>query len=282
MRLIDFDGLFNKTVEREIQKHAGERTEEEWEDAVAEMYARFGRTVIAGLGKTPVQYFQDMTDAELAAALRQYVRAGVAVPDFLCGAMEEREPSPALLSLFSDASGEIVQYAMTALGARKEAVPCLVEILRDPETEEDLKDGAAEQLSLQADAVTEEMLGLLGGDSGAYALQVLSHTKKRDERVFDALKKAFLAADADEMPLFAGYLASYGDDRALPYLLEEIDREETGFVAYEELRCAIEALGGRYEKQRDFSGDAAYQKIMEASRETNIFGAGNDGAKNDG
>lgn len=277
MELIDFDGLFNKIMEREIRKHAGEKTEEEWENAVAEMYARFGRTPLSGLGKSPAQYFRDMTDAELAAALRQYVHAGVSVPDFLCTAMEERTPSPAFLSLFGDGNAEVVQYALTVFGWREESVPCLCALLADGNADSDLKDSAAEQLAPFADRVTDEMLSLCGGADEPYALQVLSRTKKRDDRVFAALRDAFLSADSDSIPLYAGYLAAYGDDRALPFLSEEIRKEETGFVAYEELRCAIESLGGTCDVERDFSGDEAYQKIMEATKGTDIFGTKKDG-----
>lgn len=55
-------------------------------------------------------------------------------------------------------------------------------------------------------------------------------------------------------------------------LLREIEREDIGFVAFQELKFAIEALGGEYEKQRDFSQDEAYKKIMAASAGSDIFG----------
>ena len=35
MKLIDFDAKFNKKMAKELERHAGERTEEEWEDAIA-------------------------------------------------------------------------------------------------------------------------------------------------------------------------------------------------------------------------------------------------------
>ena len=55
-------------------------------------------------------------------------------------------------------------------------------------------------------------------------------------------------------------------------LLSEIEREDIGFVAFQELKYAIEALGGEYEKERDFSADEAYKKIMAATAGADIFG----------
>ena len=61
--------------------------------------------------------------------------------------------------------------------------------------------------------------------------------------------------------MHASYLAAYGDERALPYLLDKIDEEGITFVEYQELKFAIEALGGEYSKERDFSNDP-YFKII--------------------
>ena len=94
---------------------------------------------------------------------------------------------------------------------------------------------------------------------------------REDDRVYSALLNAFRAADEEDLPLYAGYLASYGDERALPALIDAIAREDIGFVAYRELKFAIEALGGSYDEERDFSQDAAFQKVKAAGAETDIF-----------
>ena len=70
----------------------------------------------------------------------------------------------------------------------------------------------------------------------------------------------------DELPMHASYLASYGDDRALPVLLDYIDRDETNYLEYRELKYAVEALGGEYTRIRDFSNDPYYLEIMEQSQ----------------
>jgi len=64
----------------------------------------------------------------------------------------------------------------------------------------------------------------------------------------------------------AGYLASYGDERALPYLMKKIEDRSIGFVTFQELKYAIEALGGEYNEPRDFSSDKDYIAIEGAGQ----------------
>ena len=97
-------------------------------------------------------------------------------------------------------------------------------------------------------------------------------SKARDGRVFDVLLSAFKGADEEELPLYAGYLASYGDERALPVLLAEIEREEIGVRRLPGAEIRDRGAGGEYEKERDFSSDEAYKKIMAATAGADIFG----------
>ena len=60
----------------------------------------------------------------------------------------------------------------------------------------------------------------------------------------------------------ASYLAAYGDSRALPVLLERIAAEDINFLEFRELKYAIEALGGEYNEERDFSNDPAYLEFL--------------------
>ena len=60
------------------------------------------------------------------------------------------------------------------------------------------------------------------------------------------------------MQVRASQLAAYGDERALPYLFERIEEDDISYLDYRELKFAIEALGGEYTAERDFSEDAGY------------------------
>ncbi len=273
MKLIDFDEKFNRKMAEMIEKHAGERTEEEWETAVADAYEKFGDAYMGAIGMTPRQYFAKMGDGQLVETLKEYLLQGVSVPDLLCEAIAGRGVFPELLALLHETDEELVHYALNLIGSDRRALERYVQMLSEEAYDEHIKDALADLLKERADEVTEMVLPLVRGENAAYALEILSRTQKRDDRVYQALLGAFRNGEEEEVPLYAGYLAAYGDERALPELLKKIDEPEIGFVTFQELKFAIEALGGEYTKERDFSQDESYKKIMEAGAGTDIFGS---------
>lgn len=277
MKLIDFDEKFNKKVAEMLEKHAGEHTEEEWEDAIAKAYEKFGDTYMGAIGMTPRQYFEKMTDSGLVETLKEYILQDVPVPDILCGELEKRGPSEPLLALLHETDEELVHYALNLIGSDPRALPRYAEMLSEEEYDEHIKDALADLLKESADEAKERILPLVKTESKPYALEILSRCKQKDDRVFEALLSAFRTGEEEEVPLYAGYLAAYGDERALPALQEHIAREDIDFVTFQELKFAIEALGGEYTAQRDFSEDESYKKIMAAGAGTDIFGSKKNG-----
>ena len=277
MKLIDFDEKFNKKVAEMLEKHAGEHTEEEWEDAIAKAYEKFGDTYMGAIGMTPRQYFEKMTDSGLVETLKEYILQDVPVPDILCGELEKRGASEPLLALLHETDEELVHYALNLIGSDPRALPRYAEMLSEEEYDEHVKDALADLLKESADEAKERILPLVKTESKPYALEILSRCKQKDDRVFEALVSAFRTGEEEEVPLYAGYLAAYGDERALPALQEHIAREDIDFVTFQELKFAIEALGGEYTAQRDFSEDESYKKIMAAGAGTDIFGSKKNG-----
>ena len=277
MKLIDFDEKFNKKVAEMLEKHAGEHTEEEWEDAIAKAYEKFGDTYMGAIGMTPRQYFEKMTDSGLVETLKEYILQDVPVPDILCGELEKRGASEPLLALLHETDEELVHYALNLIGSDPLALPRYAEMLSEEEYDEHIKDALADLLKESADEAKERILPLVKTESKPYALEILSRCKQKDDRVFEALLSAFRTGEEEEVPLYAGYLAAYGDERALPALQEHIAREDIDFVTFQELKFAIEALGGEYTAQRDFSEDESYKKIMAAGAGTDIFGSKKNG-----
>ena len=81
-------------------------------------------------------------------------------------------------------------------------------------------------------------------------------------RNFCRQKSGFiLVINPKKLSLYAGFVSRYGDERALPFLLEAIERDKISYADFEELRFAIESLGGEYNKERDFSSDKSYKAI---------------------
>lgn len=270
MKLYDFDGMFDEKLSEYVKKNADKHREKEWEDIIPKMYARFGDTVIKSLGKSPNRYYAEMDDSQLVAQLRAHLKQGVAVSEFLCNAIEGRKIENLLIPLLGGTDDEIA-YALNLLGACREALPEYMRLLTTSESE-DVRNTCVDYVKEFADEVKDAALGYYKkGVQREYMLEILSRCVVRDDEIFDILIKEFRTGD--DVPMHASYLASYGDERALEYLLDKIDEEGISFIEYQELKYAIESLGGSYEKERDFSSDPYYQLVKtHSAKEVDIFG----------
>ena len=263
-KLIDFDGLFDEKLAEYIQSNPEKYTEKQWENVIPKLYKQFGDIYVAKAGATPKQYYAAMSDDELCETLERHYDEDVPVSDFLCREIESRGCSDALIRLFDRREEEILTLAVNLAGSNEKAFPAYFRLLTS-EVSDDIKEAVCEQLKGGADAAKEQALALFEqGQEQEMMLEILSRCKQRDERVYELLLTAFRTGD--EVPMHASYLAAYGDERALPVLLEYIDRDDINFLEFREVKYAIEALGGEYTKPRDFSHDPYYQEILAQSQ----------------
>ena len=263
-KLIDFDGLFDEKLAEYIQSNPEKYTEKQWENVIPKLYKQFGDIYVAKAGATPKQYYAAMSDDELCETLERHYDEGVPVSDFLCREIESRGCSDALIRLFDRREEEILTLAVNLAGSNEKAFPAYFRLLTS-EVSDDIKEAVCEQLKGGADAAKEQALALFEqGQEQEMMLEILSRCKQRDDRVYDLLLTAFRTGD--EVPMHASYLAAYGDERALPVLMEYIDRDDINFLEFREVKYAIEALGGEYTKPRAFSHDPYYQEILAQSQ----------------
>lgn len=268
MKLYDFDGLFDKKLSEYIQKDPQKYTEEEWEDQIPKLYQKFGQTYIPALKASPRDYYAAMDDKTLIATLRAHLKEGVPVSDFLCSAIEKRQAVGLLLPLL-DGTDDERDYAISLIGPADEAIKKYLKMLVGSDDEE-LKNRCVDNIRQKADLVLAEALDYYNkGVDREYMLEILSRSVVKDDRIYNILIKEFLN-DEDNIPMHASYLAAYGDERALSSLLEKIDREDITFIEFQELKFAIESLGGEYDKPRDFSGDEYYE-LLKNSAPTDLF-----------
>lgn len=271
-KLIDFDGLFDEKLAVYMQENAGKYTEKQWEAVIPKLYKQFGDIYVAAAGNTPKGYYADMTDGELVECLVRHTEEEVPVSDFLCREIEARGCTDGLVALLRSDNEQLVTLAVNLAGSDPKAFGEYFNLLVGS-SNEDIKEAACEQLKAGADAAKERALVLYKeGTERELMLEILSRVKERDERVFEILLREFRTGE--ELPMHASYLAAYGDERALPVLLEVIDRDDINYLEYQELKYAVEALGGEYTRPRDFSDDEYFKEIaaqsaMPASREEN-------------
>ena len=269
--LVDIDAIFEARLRKYMEEHAGEYSEDAWEEKIAELYEAFGSERLAELGgKSPEKYYAGEDGAALVGLLARHVREGVAVSDYLCESIMDADGAEEpLISLLGEAEEELVFYAMNLLKDMGSVKPLgqYLDFLLDPSVGRDRKELCTEILCEYPDRVKESILKEYGGASEedrSSLLDILSHAQK-DDRILRLLTDALLS-HAEEIPLDAAFVRRYGDEKALSALYELIEREEINYQDFQELKLAIESLGGEYEKERDFSNDKVYRKIMEQKK----------------
>lgn len=269
IKVIDMDKLFDDYISDFVHQNIGKINAEEIEDSIPQLYEKFGREKLSDLGnKSPEEFYKGYSPEELLECLRAHLEEKVPVSDFLCETIQnEMSNEQALLNqLNQDLPEELTLYLMNmldAMGSKKCANRYLEFITWD--YSEPIKELATELLCNMADLVKDNIVGQFKDCAEpikAYLTQVLSYASK-DDKVFDILIEEFVK-NQDNIPLYAGYLAKYGDERALPFLKTAIEGEKINYFDFEELRFAIEALGGEYQQERDFSADKIYQKIKQS------------------
>ncbi len=265
MKLIDFDGMFDEKLAQYMAQNKNKHTEREWEDVIPKLYKKFGDTRIAKIGCTPKEYYEKMSGEELVETLKAHLQEEVPVPEFLCAEMEERGLASLLLPLLDSEDEAEVSYAINLIGEDEGAFEGYFAILAQNRLTEDIRSDVTDVLRTHADEVKGRALSLYReGKATEYMLEILSRVKEREEEIFKLLLEEFRSAE--DTSTRAGYLAAYGDERALPYLLGRIEDTSIGFVEFQELKYAIEALGGEYDEPRDFTEDKDYIAVEAVSR----------------
>lgn len=268
MKLIDFDGLFDEKLTQYMEENKNKHTEREWENVIPKLYKKFGDTYVAKIKCTPKEYYAKMSDCELVETLTAHLQSDVPVPEFLCAEIEKRGASVALLPMLQSEDTQTVSYAISLLTDNAVAFDAYFDILINNRLDEDIRSDITDIFRMHADEVKDRVYeAYTQGLAKEYMLEIMSRVKIKEDKIYDALLQAFLAGE-EQTPMRASYLAAYGDERALPVLLEKIEDRTIGFVEFQELKYAIEALGGEYTEPRDFTEDKDYLAVEAATSGT--------------
>lgn len=265
IKIIDIDQLFDKYIHDYVYQNVGKIKPEEIENNIPILYEKFGNESLKELnGLTPNTFYESYKTEELIALLRTHVEQGVAVSDFLCEAISKRKADCEIIkkSLDIEENENLIAYLINFLSDMDEVYQSKYLEYVAYDYSESVSELATEQLCKCADQVKEQILSWFNDASEQIKerfCEILSYCKK-DDRVFDLLTLQFVK-NKNRTQLYAGYLARFGDERALTFLYQAIEQEKISYADFEELRFAIEALGGEYNKIRDFSADRGFRKI---------------------
>ncbi len=271
MKLYDFDGIFEEQLSSYIQKHMAEHSEKEWEDIIPNMYQNFADTVLDEIGMTPTDFYMNMSKIELVETLKEHLKQEVPVSDILCSAIEEKDCIDELITLLDESEETILHYAVNLLGNNEKAFDKYLEVITREDVDKDVIDGIIDAIKTNADVVKDKVLAIYKSNKKVKnsLLEILSRVTLQDEEIYTILVNEF-RQNLDDIPMYASFLAEYGDERALPILMNEIERNDINYVEFQELLYGIEKLGGEYKKARDFSNDPFYKAITSGVNK-NIF-----------
>ncbi len=264
MKLIDFDGLFDEKLAQYMEENKNKYTEKQWEDVIPRLYKKFGDTYVSKVKCTPKEYYAKMTDEDLVQTLGAHLQSDVPTPEFLCAEIESRGAVETLTPMLFGQDEQAAAYALNLIGDDSRAFDAYFTVLEKGLAGEEVQSDVVEIFKLHADEVKARAYeNYEKGVAKEYMLEILSRVKMGEERIYNALLSAF--ESGENVPMHASYLAAYGDERALPHLLKRIEDTTIGFVEFQELKYAIEALGGEYNEPRDFTDDKDYLAVEAAS-----------------
>ena len=272
MPIIDFDGHFADFTAEWMKAHQQDYANfDQMEEDMPRIYVTFLNTRAKWLGGvTPGSYFTQFEDPKvLVDWLAAYCEEGTPVPDLLLEQITTvgKPCEKRLLELLKDedAPDEARMIAVELLREMESTLPRMQYILwqLDRRPVDELKDNALESLIMMGDCVVQPILQQLPKANAAgeeALLEVLSHFPG-NEQTFRLGMKLFRERK-EKRALFAGYLAKLGDDRALAELTEAAKEPGLSYLAFIEIRNAIESLGGVC-PEREYEDDPEYEALRD-------------------
>lgn len=272
MRCINFDKEFERYVSEWMKTHAKEyKNYDEMEAAMPEVYEQFLDTPVNWLaGAKPGEYFQQFDNAkQLVNWMEDYFKQRIPVPDMLLNRIAElglaaEEGLMALLKK-ETAKQDIRMAAITLLREIESTAPLEyyigLQAIRE-EGEDELADNALESLASMGEKAVDAMRKALplASPNGQEAMLTLLADYPGDENVFQTALSLFRSR-RDSLAVLADCLRRLGDERALPPLMALAASEETPYLDYIELRCAIEGLGAEAPERNFDAEDPAYEAM---------------------
>lgn len=272
MKPIDFDAHYADYAEKWVRENMGKYPSiDAMEAQLPQVYLRYLNQPADWLdGKTPGEYFAQMTDPEaLTQLLGEYEKQGIDVPDLLLERLTDMgEAAVAPLMALAQDRAQPEPLRVTALNllieiGTPEPMDLCLQLIDARKAHDDVADVAAELLGALGQMAVPQMLDRLesaSDDAQSTYLDLLCNFPG-DERIYTYAMSRFLR-DADSRALYASYLGKLGDERAVPQLRQALSLSDINYLDYIEIRNAIERLTGEeLGETRAFDGDPYYESL---------------------
>lgn len=272
MNCVNFDKHFEEYVKVWTKQNLGKyKNMDEMEADIPEVYLRWLNEPCDWLsGKTPGNYFDQFDDAHfLTKWLCDYVKKNVPVPDQLMERItslgEESEKYLLEIAAREEASAEV---RMTAIGLLREMdsvkpMELYIGWLSGGREYDELCENAADSLRNMGQKVIEPLFSAYETAElpAKEAIIDILCDYPSEKRVLPLLLA--LMDESKHTALIASYIAKFGDDDALPRMMEALSDPDISYLDYIEIANAVRALGGDIENERTFDGDPDYESMKE-------------------
>lgn len=256
---MDFDKLFETYLMRWYDEHKDDyETPDDLESEMPVLYDRWADAPADELnGVSPRAYFAAIDDP---ARLADMLAAGDPCALLVDRIAEAPGMEGPLAALLNGPDPAVVMTAMNLLNDRGYyPFDVYAGWLAGGGADDEQLELAVEIMAEHADIAADLLFPLIdGADLTLKTLlaEILVNAKK-DERTYKLLSELFLSGG--NVPLYAGYLGKYGDERAAGMLYRALD--DCNYLEYLEIKNAIERMGGVVEDSRDFTDDEYYKAI---------------------
>ncbi len=264
---MDFDLIFENYLVEWYKAHETEfENVEDMEEMLPEIYNEWADSPSEQMGGiAPRAFFANITVPEELVNILIGTSTGEQNP---CSLLLDRiaEVSDCAAGLEKIVGGNYsVKQKMIAANLLKEMnvsqpLDTYVAWLTSEKCDAELKELAVEILAENANAVAEKVFPLINKADitlKTYIAEILCNAEK-DDRTFELLTELF--ETGNNIPLYAGYLGKYGDERSAATLYKALD--DCNYLEFIEIKNAIERLGGVVDDEmRDFSDDMYYKAI---------------------
>lgn len=265
--VIDFDKMFEEYAMEWFKEHEDDyETAEQMESDMPDIYERWASSPSHKLGGiAPRAFFDSIEKPQELIGILVGTSEGECNPcSLLMDKIAETPECAPLLAKVIEQKTAGVKLKMLCVNLLTESgsahpLNIYTDWIKDKTVDADLRELGIEVLCEHADEVKQRLFDMIDGADIAQKTVIaeILINAERDERTFKLLSELF--AEGDNIPLYAGYIGKYGDERAAAQLYRALD--SCNYMEYIEIKNAIERMGGVVDDVRDFSDDVYYKAL---------------------
>lgn len=268
--LIDFEQKFRDYLKG--YKNDNEIEEDKLIELAPDMYLKWVEEPKEWLkGKSPITYFEQFETAALIEELGKYIISKITLPGVLLNRIADtkQDTYPYIISLLTNYEGEKSEQIKVTIIRLIEEMDLVhpydyyIKSISQAEEQNDFYEACADELKDSGDSYKEQLIAAYEVAANQYVSNCLIDVLcdlAYDDRTYQFALEKFLYSDSQKA-FYASCLGKIGNEKAIPYLEEELRSENINYYDYVSIKNAVEELGGEIDIDRDFSGDIDYESL---------------------